>query len=95
MGFITRGDKGALNELYSRYSKPMMYYFYRMLGQSKEKSRDFLQDLFLKIIEKPELFDPKRHHAVDGAVGAAKITEVLAPGVRVGNVFVIFASVRL
>lgn len=60
MQHICQGADGALNELYKRYSKPMMYYFYRMLGQEREKAQDFLQDLFLKIIEKPERFDTSR-----------------------------------
>jgi len=60
MTAIYSGDAGAFNELYHRYSKRLLYYFYRMLGNCKEKSRDFLQDVFMKIIEKPELFDPDR-----------------------------------
>jgi RNA polymerase sigma-70 factor, ECF subfamily len=60
MTAIYSGDTGAFNELYRRYSKRLLYYFYRMLGNCKEKSRDFLQDVFMKIIEKPELFDPER-----------------------------------
>ncbi len=47
----------AFNELYSRYSKRMLYYFYRMLGNCEATAQDFLQDLFYKIIDKPHLFD--------------------------------------
>jgi RNA polymerase sigma-70 factor, ECF subfamily len=57
---IHRGDSKAFNELYSRYHKRLLYYFYRMLGNSSEKAGDFLQDIFMKIIERPELFDPSR-----------------------------------
>ena len=53
---IHRGDTAAFDELYSRYSKRMLYYFFRMLGGNEEKAQDFLQDLFLKIVEKPERF---------------------------------------
>ena len=60
MEHIAHGQDAALNELYARYNKAMMYYFYRMLGQEREKAQDFLQDLFLKIIEKPERFDTRR-----------------------------------
>lgn len=60
MTAIYSGDTGAFNELYRRYSKRLLYYFYRMLGNCREKSRDFLQDIFMKIIEKPDLFDPDR-----------------------------------
>ncbi|PCJ82810.1 MAG: hypothetical protein COA57_12865, partial [Flavobacteriales bacterium] len=54
---ICAGDNGSFNELYERYSKRILYYFYRMLGSSEEKAQDFLQDIFMKIIEKPELFN--------------------------------------
>jgi RNA polymerase sigma-70 factor, ECF subfamily len=57
---IHRGDTGAFNEIYSRYHKRLLYYFYRMLGNSNEKACDFLQDIFMKIIERPDLFDPSR-----------------------------------
>ena len=38
----------------------MTYYFYRMLGHDKEKAQDFLQDLFMKVVDKPEMFDRSR-----------------------------------
>lgn len=54
---ISQGDEYAFSELYDRYADKMMRYFYRMLGQNREKAEDFTQDLFTKIIEKPDLFD--------------------------------------
>lgn len=57
---IHAGDSAAFNVLYQRYSKRLLYYFYRMLGNCREKSQDFLQDIFVKIIERPELFDAAR-----------------------------------
>jgi RNA polymerase sigma-70 factor, ECF subfamily len=57
---IHRGEADAFDELYSRYHKRLLYYFYRMLGNSDEKAGDFLQDIFLKIIERPDLFDASR-----------------------------------
>lgn len=53
---LRQGDAGAFDELYLRYSKRMLLYFYRMLGGHAEKSQDFLQDLFVKIIEKKDSF---------------------------------------
>lgn len=47
-----RGDADAFDELYGRYSQRLLYYFYRMLGD--DKAQDFLQELFLKVIEKNE-----------------------------------------
>lgn len=56
MDYIQRGDRTAFDVLYERYSKRMLYYFHRMLGGNEEKAQDFLQDLFLKIVEKPDRF---------------------------------------
>ena len=56
MGRIQKGDTDAFNELYARYSKRLLYYFYRMLGGNEEKAQDFLQDLFFKIVDNPNLF---------------------------------------
>lgn len=56
MESIQQGDNAAFDELYQRYSQRMLYYFYRMFGGDEDKAQDFLQDLFLKIIEKPEQF---------------------------------------
>ena len=50
------GDSKAFARLYDRYGKKIHSYFYRMLWNDKEKSEDFTQDLFSKIIEKPHLF---------------------------------------
>lgn len=55
---IVSGDQAAFSELYHRYKGRMYYYFYRMLGNSAEQANDFLQELFMKLIEKPESFNP-------------------------------------
>lgn len=55
---ISNGDRLAFDELYNRYNNRLFYYFYRMLGNCEETANDFLQDIFLKIIDKPELFNP-------------------------------------
>ena len=55
---ISCGDQQAFNELYRRYKTRLYYYFFRMLGNSEEQANDFLQEVFLKIIEKPGRFNP-------------------------------------
>jgi RNA polymerase sigma-70 factor (ECF subfamily) len=60
MECIQRGDTPAFSELYDRYSKRLLCYFWRELGGDEEKAQDFLQDIFLKIAEKPDLFDTER-----------------------------------
>lgn len=47
----------AFEELYQRYSKRMLFYFHRNFYGDGEKAQDFLQDLFMKIIEKSNYFD--------------------------------------
>lgn len=60
MTAISKGDKRAFDELYGRYSGPLLGYFIRMLWKDREKAEDFVHDIFAKIIRKPELFDPTR-----------------------------------
>jgi RNA polymerase sigma-70 factor, ECF subfamily len=57
---IVKKDVLAFELLYDRYSSRMFRYFYRMLWQREDLANDYTQDLFLKIIEKPHLFDPKK-----------------------------------
>jgi RNA polymerase sigma-70 factor (ECF subfamily) len=60
MRSVSDGDKRAFDELYARYSGPLLGYFMRMLWRDREKSEDFVHDLFAKIIQKPEYFDAER-----------------------------------
>jgi RNA polymerase sigma-70 factor (ECF subfamily) len=57
---VQQGEVPAFNELYNRYSQRLLSYFYRELGGDEQKAQDFLQDLFLKIVEKPGMFDTQR-----------------------------------
>ena len=60
MTLLTKREQQAFDEFYNRYSKLMLNFFYRMLYFDKEKAEDMLHDLFLKIIEKPHLFDAEK-----------------------------------
>jgi RNA polymerase sigma-70 factor, ECF subfamily len=60
MAMVLNKNELAFGELYCRYSKKMFSFFYRMFYCDRDKARDFLQDLFLKLIEKPESFDSAR-----------------------------------
>jgi len=64
MSLIGNGDVGYLKELYHRYDKKLLYYFYRMFGGDEEKAQDFLQDVFLKIIENPYRFNIKMKFSI-------------------------------
>jgi RNA polymerase sigma-70 factor (ECF subfamily) len=57
---IRNNDVPAFEELYRRYSDRLLYYFYRMLHGNEEKAQDFLQDTFVKILEKSHYFDINR-----------------------------------
>lgn len=61
MQAIAQRNERAFAVLYDRYSPRMYRFFYRMLGRDAAKAEDFTQDIFLKIIEKPQLFDPSRN----------------------------------
>lgn len=58
MQYVCNGHTAAFNIIYNRYKNRLLYYFYRMLGNSNELAQDFLQETFMKIIDKPRLFDP-------------------------------------
>ena len=60
MVYLQKGEASAFDEIYKRYSKPMFGYFVRMLNYDKHKAEDALHDLFLKVIEKPHLFDTSK-----------------------------------
>lgn len=60
MGHVVQGDTRAFDVLYQRYSQKLLHYFFRMLNHDEGRAQDLLQDLFVKVIEKPQLFDPQR-----------------------------------
>lgn len=57
---LQSGKSNSFDELYKRYSSKMIYYFYKAFNGDEEKARDFAQDLFLKIITKPESFNTEK-----------------------------------
>lgn len=57
---IDNNDPKALTELYSRYSKKLLGYFINMFNADLAKAEDFLQDIFIKLMEKAHQFDTSR-----------------------------------
>jgi RNA polymerase sigma-70 factor (ECF subfamily) len=55
---IVQGDEQAFNTLYARYERRLYGFFYLRLGEDQAAAEDFTQQAFLKIIERPEAFDP-------------------------------------
>ena len=60
MQLLASGNQRALTELYERYSRNLVRYFFRMLWKDEARAQDFLHDLFIKILEHPEHFDRTR-----------------------------------
>lgn len=60
MQAIAQRDEQAFAELYRRYGQRMFRFFYRMLWQDAGRAEDFTQELFVKIIERPEGYHPAR-----------------------------------
>lgn len=56
IALVNKRDEIAFRLIYDRYSTPMLNFFYAKL-QSKEKAEDFLQNLFVKLIEKGDSFN--------------------------------------
>lgn len=55
---VAEKDAPALEELYGRFSKPLFSYLLHMLAGNADKAQDFLQDVFIKVLEKAPAFRP-------------------------------------
>lgn len=60
MELVVRGDEKAFATLYDRYKHRLVNYFHRMLWHDRERAQDFLQELFTKLAQRPEAYDPSR-----------------------------------
>jgi RNA polymerase sigma-70 factor (ECF subfamily) len=60
MELIARGDERAFGALYDRYQRKLMSYFCRMLWNDRERAQDFVQELFTKLAQRPQSYDPSR-----------------------------------
>jgi RNA polymerase sigma-70 factor (ECF subfamily) len=55
-----QGESRALDELYQRYGSPLLRYLHRMLWRDTHRAQDAVQDIFVKVLERPNHIDPKR-----------------------------------
>ena len=60
MLLVQENDSEAFSVLYDRYSTEMVNFFFHRLGQDEAKAQDFLQDLFLKILNNPDHYNPEK-----------------------------------
>lgn len=56
----TQQSNEALTELHARYAQRVLGYFIRMFNGDTDKAQDFVQELFLRILEKHQQFDTSR-----------------------------------
>lgn len=61
MQALCEGNSQALTELHHRFARPLHYFFCRGLEQSPALAEDLVQDLFVRLFQKCEQFDPKRN----------------------------------
>lgn len=54
------GQRQAFEQLYDRYSAPIYNYFMKMNRYDAHLAQDLTQDLFLKILEKSDQFNPSQ-----------------------------------
>lgn len=57
MSLFIKGDREAFKQIYERYGTFLVNYFNSKLWQDREKSEDFTQELFRKLIDRPAMFD--------------------------------------
>ncbi len=60
MELVRRGDEKAFTTLYDRYARRLLGYFHRMLWKDRERAEDLLQEVFTKLAQRPEIYDPSR-----------------------------------
>jgi RNA polymerase sigma-70 factor, ECF subfamily len=61
VSMMSEGNTRAFDELYHRYSVKLLNYFRKMLNNDTEKAQDFLQDLFIKLLEKSGYYDTEKN----------------------------------
>jgi len=57
---IANKNRRAFDVIYTRYSRPMFSFFYRMLWKNKELSNDLCQEIFTKVVLNAAQFDRSR-----------------------------------
>ena len=60
MEMVQRGDHRAFSSIYDRYANRLKRFFYRMLWSDSDLADDKVHDLFEKIIQNPDSYDPSK-----------------------------------
>jgi RNA polymerase sigma-70 factor (ECF subfamily) len=53
---VQEGQTAAFEELYRRYSHRLLHYCIRLLNGNESRAQDLLQDVFLRVLQKRNLF---------------------------------------
>jgi len=61
---VRNGVEKAFEVLYKRYAKRMLFFFTQKLQGDQQLAQDFLQDLFIKILEKLDTYNVEKSFAV-------------------------------
>jgi len=61
-GMAGEGDRKAFEELFNRYKKPVLNFIYRLIG-NKETAEEVAQEVFVKVYNNLDTFDPGRPFA--------------------------------
>lgn len=59
MSLALKGEAWAFELVYERYANKLMKYVYRFTVDTQQ-AEDWIHETFLKLLEKPEAFDPQR-----------------------------------
>ena len=54
-----KGDDRAFDELYNRHSRRLMGFLFRQLGGDGERAADLMQDVFMRVWSKREMYKPE------------------------------------
>ena len=61
MEAVRRKEEAAFTELYARYGKRLLHFAYRLLNHDEALAQDVLQEVFVRLAERPEMFDTTRN----------------------------------
>ncbi len=53
------GDAVAFDTLFDKYRVPVFNFIYRMLNREKESAEDLLQEIFMKVVDGKDFYEPK------------------------------------
>jgi len=59
MIMFKEGNAAAFDLLFDKYRLPVFNFIYRMLNREKESSEDLLQEIFMKVVNGKDFYEPK------------------------------------